>query len=94
MHGVGNIDRNLTFPRNVGVGRRSSEEAELKISDTFGKGLGSHGRDFVSQEGNFGNTENALGRVQKDAIILELGEEGADVLVVFLGERLKTRLSV
>ena len=23
--GVGNVDRNLTFPRNVGVGRRSRE---------------------------------------------------------------------
>ena len=40
---------------------------------------------MVSEEGNFGNTENALGRIQKDVIILELGEEGAKVLVVFLG---------
>jgi hypothetical protein len=40
-----------------------------------------------------GNTENALGRVQNDAVILELGEEGAEVLFVFLGERLKTRMS-
>ena len=30
------------------------------------------------------NTENALGRVQKNAVILELSEEGAKVLVVFL----------
>ena len=46
---------------------------------------------MVSQEGNFGNTENALGRVQKNAIILELSEEGVKVLVVFLGETAKDK---
>ena len=64
-----------------GLGRGT----ELKISNTFRKGLRSHGRDIVSQERNFGNAENVLGRVQKDAVILELGEEGTKVLVVFLG---------
>ena len=64
----------------------------MKISDTFRKGLRTHG-DCVSQEGNFRNTENALGRVQKNGIILELSEKSVKMLIVFLGERLKTRFS-
>ena len=37
--------------------------------------------------------ENAFGRVQQDTVILALGKEGAEVFVVFLGERLKKRMS-
>jgi hypothetical protein len=36
-------------------------------------------------------TENALGRVQQYAIILEFSEEGAEVLVVFLGGTVKDK---
>ena len=39
----------------------------------------------------FGNSENALLRVLKDAVILELGEEDAEVLVVFLGGTAKDK---
>ena len=80
---VGNADRNLAFPRNAGVdvlGRGTG----LKVCNTFREGLGTHGRDSVS-EGDFGDTENALGMVQMGSVILELGEEDADVLVVLLG---------
>jgi hypothetical protein len=63
----------------------------LKVSDTFGKGLGSHERDFVAEERNFGNTENTLGRVQEDTILLELLEEGAEVLVVLFRRTAKDK---
>ena len=48
---------------------------------------------MVFQKRNFGNKENAFGRVQKNTVILELSEEGPNVLIVFLGQRLKTRMS-
>jgi hypothetical protein len=70
LHGVGNIDRNSTFLETSELANGLGMRSGLNISVTFGKGLVSHGRDFVSQEGNFGYTENELERVQKDAIIL------------------------
>jgi hypothetical protein len=63
----------------------------LKVCNTFREGLGTHGRDFVSKEGDFGDTENALRRVQKDAEILELSEEDAEMLVVLLGGTAKDK---
>jgi hypothetical protein len=65
--------------------------AGLKVSDAFGKGLGSHGRDFVAEERNFGNTENTFGRVQGNTILLELVEEGAEVLVVLFRRTAKDK---
>ena len=64
-----------------GLGRGTG----LKVCNTFREGLGTHGRDSVSEEGDFGDTENALRRVQKDAEILELSEEDAEVYVLLLG---------
>jgi hypothetical protein len=69
-----------------GLGR-----GKIEISDTFGKGLGSHGRDLVAEERNFGNTENTLGRVQEDTVLLELVEEGAEVLVVLFRRMAKEK---
>jgi hypothetical protein len=37
---------------------------------------------LVTEERNFGDTENAFGWVQKDTVILEFSEEGAEALVV------------
>jgi len=86
---VGNVNANLTFPRNVGVGRRSWElgRTEDQRHDREGAGIAS----MRSQERNFGNTENALVRVQKGAVFLELGEEGVKLLVVFLGRATKDK---
>jgi hypothetical protein len=63
-----------------GLGRGTG----LKVCNTFREGLGTHGRDSVSG-GDVGDTENALGMVQKNSVVLELGEEDAEVLVVLLG---------
>ena len=41
--------------------------------------------DFVTKERKFGDTENTLGGVEQDAVRLEFSEEGAEMLVVFLG---------
>ena len=57
----------------------------MQVSNTFRERLGTRGRDFVTEEGNFGETENALGGVEQDALRLEFSEEVAEVLVVFLG---------
>jgi hypothetical protein len=70
-----------------GLGRGTG----FKVSNTFRQGLGTNGRDSVSEEGYFGDTENALGGVQKNSIILELGEEDAEVLVVLLGGSAKDK---
>ena len=35
--------------------------------------------EIVSEGGYFGDTENALGGIQKNSVILELGEEDAEV---------------
>jgi hypothetical protein len=32
----------------------------LKVCNTFQEGLGTHGRDSVSEEGDFGDKENTL----------------------------------
>lgn len=37
--------------------------------------------------------ENTLGWVQEDAVGLQLGQVGTEMLVVLLGERLKERMS-
>jgi hypothetical protein len=54
----------------------------LEINDSFWERLRTQGRDFVAKEWHFGNMENALGRIQKDTVILEFGKEGTEVLVV------------
>jgi hypothetical protein len=64
----------------AGLGRGTG----LEIGNPFGEWLGTRGY-FVTQERNFGYTENALGGVQQFAVRLEFSEEGAAVLVVFLG---------
>jgi len=63
----------------------------LKVCNTFREGLGTHGRDSVSEEGDFGDTENALGRILKNSVILQLGEEDAEVLVMLLGGSAKDK---
>jgi hypothetical protein len=70
-----------------GLGRRTG----LKVCNTFREGLGTEGRDSVSEEGDFGDTENALGRVQRNSIILKLGEEDAELLVMLLGGSTKDK---
>jgi len=39
----GNADRNLIFPRNVGVAGGIERGTGLEIIDTFWEGLGTHG---------------------------------------------------
>jgi hypothetical protein len=56
----------------------------LDVCYSFREGLGALGGDLVTQEGYLRDTENALGRVEEDSILLELGEEGAQVQVVLL----------
>jgi hypothetical protein len=58
--------------------------AGFDVCYSFREWLGAMGGDFVTQEGYLRDTENALGRVDEDSIFLELGEEGAQVQVVFL----------
>jgi hypothetical protein len=53
--------------------------------------MGTNGRDSVPEEGCFGYTKNALGGVQKNSIILEFGEEDAEVLIVLLGGSAKEK---
>ena len=63
----------------------------MQIPDSIWERFRSKGRDFVTQERNLRDTENTLGRVEKDAVFLELCEKSAKVLVMFLGGMTKDK---
>ena len=63
----------------------------MKVSDMVREGVGNQWTRLLAKERNFGNTENTLGRVQEDTVLLELVEEGAEVLVVLFRRMAKDK---